>query len=142
MNSFGNGCSLNSFGNYYDYNSFGNNCGGNTFGDKCNSNRFGNGCQNNSFGNNCSSNKFGNNFQMSTLGEGVQYVKVAIGDAEHVKYVQILNGTQGTDSSNLLEINFVKDAKYSQFAGFKSDGVLETWVEADAPHDVVDGGSY
>lgn len=79
---------------------------------------------------------------MSTLGEGVQYVKVAIGDTEYVKYVQILNGTQGTDSSNLLEINFVKGAKYSQFAGFKSDGVLETWVEADAPHDTVDGGSY
>lgn len=79
---------------------------------------------------------------MSTLGEGVQYVKVAISKTERVKYVQILNGTQGTNLSNLLEINFVKGAKYSQFAGFKSDGVLETWVEADAPHDVVDGGSY
>ena len=76
---------------------------------------------------------------MSTLGEGVQYVAVASSETEHIKYVQILNGTQGTDSSNLLEINFVKGAKYSQFAGFTSDNVLETWVEAD---DTVDGGSY
>lgn len=83
----------------------------------------------------CGSNRFGNNFQMSTLGKGVQYVKVAISETEHVKYVQILNGTQGTSFSNLLEINFVKDAKYSQFAGFKSDGTLKVWVEADIPTD-------
>ena len=79
---------------------------------------------------------------MSTLGKGVQYVKVATSETEYVKYVQILNGTQGTDSSNLLEINFVKGAEYSQFAGFTSDGVLKIWVEADAPHDTVDGGYY
>lgn len=71
---------------------------------------------------------------MSTLGKGVQYVRVAISETEHVKYVRILNGTQGTFLA-LLEINFVKDAKYSQCAGFKSDGTLKVWVEADIPTD-------
>ena len=141
-NSFGNDCNSNSFGNRCTSNSFGNSCYSNSFGSNCSYNSFGNDCLNNSFGNACYSNSFGYNFQTSTLGNGVQYVKVAISETEHVKYVQILNGTQGTDSTNLLEINFVKGAKYSQFAGFTSDNVLETWVEADAPHDVVDGGSY
>ena len=151
FNTFGKGCNANSFGNYCNGNSFGNDCYCNSFGDNCDNNTFRNGCtyntfgigcNYNSFGNDCNNNTFGYNFQTSTLGEGVQYVKVAISETEHVKYAQILNGTQGTDSSNLLEINFVKGAKYSQFAGFTSDNVLETWVEADAPHDVVDGGSY
>ena len=78
---------------------------------------------------------------MSTLGEGVQYVVVASSESEHIKYVQILNGTQGTQDNKLI-IAFDPEATYSQFAGFTSDGVLETWVEADAPHDTVDGGSY
>ena len=152
-NSFGNGCNSNSFGNTYHGNSFGDGCNSNTFGNDCFTNTFGNDCYSNSFGNDCSNNSFGNdcysnsfgndcysnsfgyNFQTSTLGKGVQYVKVAISETEHVKYVQILNGTQGTDSTNLLEINFVKGAKYSQFAGFKSDGTLKVWVEADIPTD-------
>ena len=134
-NRFGNYCSSNRFGNDCHNNSFGDKCNANSFGDKCDANSFGNGCNTNTFGMKCGSNRFGNNFQMSTLGKGVQYVKVAISETEHVKYVQILNGTQGTSFSNLLEINFVKDAKYSQFAGFKSDGTLKVWVEADIPTD-------
>ena len=134
-NSFGNDCYSNSFGNNCNSNSFGNDCNSNSFGNRCSSNTFGNSCYSNSFGNNCSYNSFGYNFHTSTLGEGVIYVKVAISETEHVKYAQILNGTEGTDSSNLLEINFVKGAKYSQFAGFKSDGTLKVWVEADIPTD-------
>ena len=141
-NTFGVDCVSNSFENSCDSNTFGNSCYSNSFGNTCHDNSFGDYCSNNSFGNDCNTNTFGYNFQTSTLGKGVQYVKVAISETEHVKYVQILNGTQGTDSTNLLEINFVKGAKYSQFAGFKSDGTLKVWVEADAPHDVVDGGSY
>ena len=134
-NKFGVDCVSNSFENSCDSNTFGNSCYNNSFGNTCHDNSFGDYCSNNSFGNDCNTNTFGYNFQMSTLGEGVQYVKVAISETEHVKYVQILNGTQGTDSSNLLEINFVKDVKYSQFAGFKSDGTLKVWVEADIPTD-------
>ena len=134
-NTFGGSCSKNSFGNGCNRNSLGEECVSNSFGDDCSNNSFGNGCNTNTFGMKCSSNTFGNNFQMSTLGEDIYYVKVAIGETEHVKYVQILNGTQGTNSSNLLEINFIKDVKYSQFAGFKSDGTLKVWVEADIPTD-------
>ena len=141
-NSFGGSCSGSTFGGYCSDSTFGNFCGSNSFGNECRSNSFGNFCGGNTFGNECSRNTFGYNFEMSTLGEGVQYVKVAIGETEHVKYVQILNGTQGTDSSNLLEINFVKDAKYSQFAGFKSDGTLKVWAEADIPTDTIDCGSF
>lgn len=134
-NTFGVDCVSNSFENSCDSNTFGNSCYSNSFGNTCHDNSFGDYCSNNSFGNDCNTNTFGYNFQTSTLGKGVQYVKVAISETEHVKYVQILNGTQGTDSTNLLEINFVKGAKYSQFAGFKSDGTLKVWVEADIPTD-------
>ena len=60
---------------------------------------------------------------------------------EKIYHTQILNGTKG-EYNNELTIEFAPETTYSQFAGFTSDGVLETWVEADAPHDVVDGGSY
>ena len=140
-NSFGGSCSGSTFGGYCSDSTFGNFCGSNSFGNECRSNSFGNFCGGNTFGNECSRNTFGYNFEMSTLGEGVQYVDVAIGETEHVKYVQILNGTQGT-RENKLTIAFTPETTYSQFAGFTSDGVLKIWVEADAPHDTVDGGSY
>ena len=76
---------------------------------------------------------------LSTLGEGVQYVKVAIGETEYVKYVQILNGTQGTSDSNPLEINFVKNTKYSQFAGTAPDGTLMVWVPTSNTIEPVQG---
>ena len=137
-NSFGNNCTSNSFGNGCNNNSFGNSCSNNSFGNNCNSNIFGGECFNNSFGNNCTNNTFGNYFQHNALGNDIQYIEIP---TEKIYHTQILNGTQGTQN-NKLTIAFTPETTYSQFAGFKSDGVLETWVEADAPHDVVDGGSY
>ena len=60
---------------------------------------------------------------------------------DKIYHTQILNGTQGTHSKKLT-IEFTPEMKYSQFAGLTSDNVLETWVEADDPHDGVDCGSY
>ena len=137
-NSFGRYCLNNSFGNSCSYNSFGNSCSYNSFGVNCYSNSFGDNCSSNSFENGCYSNSFGNRFNANTLGNEVQYVKIA---ADYIRYTQILNGTKGTISKKLT-IEFTPETKYSQFAGFTSDNVLKTWVEADAPHEVVDGGSY
>ena len=50
----------------------------------------------------------------------------------YVQNAQILNGTHGTDSSNLLQISFQEDADYCQFAGLNSSGILKIWVPADA----------
>ena len=146
-NSFENGCYANSFENGCNNNSFGNDCGGiefkgecrsNSFGNDCHNNSFGNGCDSNSFGNNCSYNTFGNYFKYNALGNDIQCIEIP---TEKIYNAQILNGTRGTHD-NKLTIAFTPETTYSQFAGFKSDGVLETWVEADAPHDTVDGGSY
>ena len=164
-NSFGNDCADNTFGNGCDHNSFGNDCDSNTFGNDCDHNSFGNGCYNNTFGNGCYSNSFGNSCVINTFGNGCvintfgngcvintfgKYFKYnAIGNdvsyieipTEKIYYTQILNGTKGT-KNNKLTLEFTPETTYSQFAGLTSDGVLATWVEADAPHDVVDGGSY
>ena len=146
-NSFGNGCTSNSFGNNCYSNSFGNGCTSNTFGydcyyntfgHHCTSNTFGYGCVSNSFGNVCASNSFGNYFYYNALGNDILYIKIP---TEKIYHTQILNGTKGT-SANKLTLEFTPETKYSQFAGFTSDGVFKIWVEADAPHDVVDGGSY
>ena len=132
-NSFGFGCGANSFGEYCEDNTFGNSCSGNTFGNSCGGNTFGNSCINNSFGNYCRINTFGNNFQHNALGNDVNYIEIP---TEKIYYTHILNGTKGT-YSNKLTIAFTPETKYSQFAGLTSDGVLDIWVEADAPHDVV-----
>ena len=146
-NTFGNDCDDNTFGDNCDRNTFGNNCDRNTFGNGCISNTFGNRCCGNSFGDNCDSNTFGNYcynntsgnyFQYNALGNDIQYIKIP---TEKIYNTQILNGTQGTQS-NILTLAFTPETTYSQFAGFTSDGVLKIWVEADAPHDTVDGGSY
>ena len=60
---------------------------------------------------------------------------------DKIYHTQILNGTQGKYNKKLT-IEFTPETTYSQFAGFTSDNVLETWVEADDPHDGVDCGSY
>ena len=136
-NSFGNSCYHNSFGNYYINNSFGNHCYQNTFGNYCHSNTFGNECSSNSFGNVCYSNSFGNYFKYNALGNNIQYIEIP---TEKIYHTQILNGTKGT-YSNKLTIAFTPETKYSQFAGLTSDGVLETWVEADDSNGV-DCGTY
>ena len=137
-NSFRDYCSNNSFGNYCSSNSFGNDCDSNSFGNSCSHNSFWNSCVYNSFGNSCSHNSFWNSFLYNALGNHIRYIEIP---TEKIYHTQILNGTQGTQA-NKLTIAFTPETTYSQFAGFTSDNVLATWVEADAPHDVVDGGSY
>ena len=143
-NKFGYSCYSNSFGNECDNNTFVDGCFSNTFGDRCSSNSFGDycshntfvdGCSSNSFGNSCSHNTFGDYFQYNALGNNIQYIEIP---TEKIYHTQILNGTQGT-KANKLTLEFTPETTYSQFAGFTSDNVLETWVEAD---DTVDGGSY
>ena len=142
-NTFGNDCRYNTFGNYFQcntfgndcwYNTFGNYCYHNTFGNGCNWNTFGNSCGGNTFGNDCYENTFGNNCRYITVHNGVQYVEVPGGStvSAYVQNAQILNGTHGTDSSNLLQISFQEDADYCQFAGLNSSGILKIWVPADA----------
>ena len=142
-NTFGNDCYENTFGNYFRCNTFGNGCGGNTFGNDCYENTFGNNCSGNTFGNGCYRNTFGNGFQYNTFGNkcryltvhnGVRYVEVPGGstDYSYVQNAQILNGTHGSDSSNMLQISFQEDADYCQFAGLNSSGILKIWVPADA----------
>ena len=137
-NSFGNNCYGNSFGNYCVINSFENDCYRNSFGNGCSGNSFGNNCYGNSFEDDCYINSFGNNFQYNTLGNGIQHVEIT---TDKIYHTQILNGTKGT-WDNKLTLEFTPETTYSQFAGFTSEGVLKIWVEADAPNDTVDGGSY
>ncbi len=137
-NSFGNNCDKNTFGNDCSNNTFGKECNYNSFGNDCKDNSFGNYCKDNSFGNDCNSNTFGNYFQYNTVGNDVEWIVIP---KEKIYHTQILNGTQGNFNKKLT-IEFTPETTYSQFAGFTSDNVLETWVEADDPHDGVDGGSY
>ena len=139
-NSFGNNCSRNTFGNDCDWNSFGNYCNDNSFGNGCNSNSFGNYCQDNSFGNDCNWNSFGNDCRQNSLGnscsinsfgnycqfitvfDGVQNCSVTGGLSDNVvKNAQILSGTAGSSSNNLLVINFYKDKTYTQIAALRDD---------------------
>ncbi len=132
-NTFGNGCSWNTFGNSCGSNTFGNNCNGNTFGNYFQNNTFGNSCGSNTFGNSCGSNTFGNNVRQLTIFEGVQYVSVTgiESDSSYIQNAQILNGTRGENSSNMLQISFQEDAQFCQIAGLKSDGSLRIWNPAD-----------
>ena len=147
-NSFGNNCDSNSFGNDCYYNSFGNSCYNNSFGNDCYYNSFGNNCyynsfgnyfQNNSFGNDCYYNSFGNgchnnsildNVKYITVFEGVYYVSIGSASGT-VQYAQVLNGTCGSSSSNMLQIDFAVGKNYTQVAGKNSSGELKIWVPAD-----------
>ncbi|MGM9825728.1 MAG: hypothetical protein ACI3Z8_04745 [Paludibacteraceae bacterium] len=133
-NTFGNNCGGNTFGNYCYRNTFGNGCGSNTFGNYFQWNTFGNGCWYNTFGNGCSYNTFGNNCRYITVHNGVKYVDVPGSStvSAYVQNAQILNGTHGSDSSNMLQISFQEDADYCQFAGLNSSGILKIWVPANA----------
>ena len=133
-NTFGNDCYENTFGNYCYHNTFGNYFQWNTFGNYFQCNTFGNDCRYNTFGNGCGYNTFGNNCRYITVHNGVQYVEVPGGStvSAYVQNAQILNGTHGTDSSNLLQISFQEDADYCQYAGLNSSGNLRIWTPADA----------
>ena len=129
-NSFGNSCYYNSFGNYFYRNSFGNNCYENSFGNDCYYNSFGNDCCYNSFGNGCQYNNILDNVQYITAFEGVRYVSIGSTNGT-VQYAQVLNGTCGSSSSNMLQINFATGKSYTQIAGKNSSGELKIWVPAD-----------
>ena len=132
-NTFGNDFRYNTFGNYCYYNSFGNNFQQNTFGNDFQQNTFGNNFQQNTFGNDCGNNTFGNYVRTVTVFDGVQYVSVTGGasSSSYVQNAQILNGTQGTDSNNKLQISFVANKKYTQIAALNSSGNLVVWTPAD-----------
>ncbi|MCQ2313286.1 MAG: phage tail repeat domain-containing protein [Paludibacteraceae bacterium] len=132
-NTFGNDCWYNTFGNYCTYNTFGNDCWYNTFGNDCYYNTFGNDCGGNTFGNSFQCNTFGNYCRTLTIFDGVQYVSVTGGssDSDYVQNAQILNGTCGSGSDDLLEISFDENANYTQMAGLNSDGELRVWTPAD-----------
>ena len=132
-NTLGNECYNNTFGNDCRYNTFGNSCYNNTFGNYFQNNTFGNYCYNNTFGNDCGSNTFGNNCQYITAFEGIQFLDITGGstDSDYVRYAQILNGTKGTGSENLLTVAFTQNVSYCQTAGLKSDGTLVIWNPAD-----------
>ena len=135
-NTFGNNCYNNTFGNYCQYNTFGNNCKYNTFGNNCYNNTFGNNCYNNTFGNYCQYNTFGNYCQYNTFGndymrccsfgDGVQYCSISnysTGSSNYLQYIIVLNGTQGSDSSNLLALSGLSvGVSYSQTCGLNSSG--------------------
>ena len=120
-NTFGNYCSSNTCGNYFQYNSFGNDCYYNSFGNDCWYNSFGNGCQ---------YNNILDNVQYITAFEGVRYVSIGSTNGT-VQYAQVLNGTCGSSSSNMLQINFATGKSYTQIAGKNSSGELKIWVPAD-----------
>ena len=129
-NSFGNNCYRNSFGNYCYSNSFGNSCDNNSFGNDCDYNSFGNNCYSNSFGNGCQYNNILDNVQYITAFEGVRYVSIG-STSGTVQYAQVLNGTCGSSSSNMLQIDFAVGKNYTQIAGKNSAGELKIWVPAD-----------
>ena len=144
-NSWGNGCNINSWGNDCCYNSWGNYCYNNSWGNGCNSNSWGNdcyynswgnycqnnswgkGCSSNSWGNGCSSNSWGDDVTYSTVFDGVQYTQIT---TTKVKFVQVLNGVQGTSSSKLT-LTFVANKTYTQVAAKTSAGVLKIYVPGD-----------
>ena len=140
---YGNSCEgafyRNTLGNHCNGNSFGESCWHNTFGSDCEFNMFGNRCQNNSFGVHCCYSKFGNDFQCNTLGNGVQYINVL---EQKVYHTNILNGTKGTSSSNLLEIPFKPNVNYCQFAGFDSTQTLRVWAEGDLADGKIRCGTF
>ena len=137
-NTLGNSCYSNLLGNGCVNNSFGSNCSQNTFGDYCFQNSFGIGCYENSFGNYfinnnlgnyCYSNTFGNYCQYLTVFGNVVYCNVTGGtSSDPVKNAQILNGTQGTSSSNKRTISFAADANYTQVAGLVNGTTLRIWI--------------
>ena len=120
-NTFGTLCMGNTFVNAAMENTFGNYCSGNTCG-----NYF----QYNSFGNGCNNNDILDNVRYITVFEGVYYVSIGSASGT-VQYAQVLNGTCGSSSSNMLQIDFAVGKNYTQVAGKNSSGELKIWVPAD-----------
>ena len=129
-NTFGTLCMGNTFVNAAMENTFGNDCWYNSFGNDCDNNSFGNNCGSNSFGNGCQYNNILDNVQYITAFEGVRYVSIGSTNGT-VQYAQVLNGTCGSSSSNMLQIDFAVGKNYTQIAGKNSAGELKIWVPAD-----------
>ena len=129
-NTFGTLCMGNTFVNAAMENTFGNYCCYNSFGNSCRYNSFGNYFYRNSFGNGCQYNNILDNVQYITAFEGVRYVSIGSTNGT-VQYAQVLNGTCGSSSSNMLQIDFAVGKNYTQIAGKNSAGELKIWVPAD-----------
>ena len=130
-NTFGDTCYSNTFENACLANTFGNHCWSNTFENNCSSNTFGDDCSSNTFGNDCSSNTFGNNLKTSVIGDGVRYIKIPSATSGDIQFCEVYNGTQGTNDSQKLVINFEPNKKISQHAGLNSSGILKIFVPLD-----------
>ena len=135
-NSWGNDCHNNSWGNNCYNNSWVNNCSVNSWGNYCYYNSWGNDCYSNSWGNNCSVNSWGNDcysnswvdeVTYSTVFDGVQYTQIT---TTKVKFVQVLNGVQGTSSSKLT-LTFAANKTYTQVAAKTSAGALKIYIPGD-----------
>ena len=126
-NAFGNSCSSNTFGNGIGSNTFGNGFLYNTFGNDCYRNTFGNECYNNTFGNECYNNTFGNDYiRWCAFGDGVQHCSItgySTGSSNYLQNIIVLNGTRGTNRSNLLSLSGLSvGVSYSQTCGKNSSG--------------------
>ena len=126
-NSWGNGCNNNSWGNDCSNNSWGNYCYYNSWGNDCYSNSWGNNCHNNSWGNSCKNNSWGDEVTYSTVFDVVQYTQIT---TTKVKFVQVLNGVQGTSSSKLT-LTFAANKTYTQVAAKTSAGALKIYIPGD-----------
>ena len=135
-NTFGNDVYSNTFGNSCQENTFGNSCYGNTFGNYCYYNTFGNYCYRNTFGNNVYSNTFGNDYiRWSWFGNGVQYCNLSgytTGSNSYLQNIHVLEGTQGTNTSNRLNLSGLSTrTNYSLYIGKDSTGTLRVKCPMD-----------
>lgn len=150
-NNFGSHCGGMLFGDENQYNTFSNKCGSitlvrgcthNNFGDDCGIIELGSYCGGNTFGNTCSNISFADHCTDNTLDTLVKSISIK---TEYVSKTRILSGVMGNNYEK-LEIDFVPNARYSQFAGFDSSYTgteinkhLRIWNDAD---NVIDGGIY
>ncbi|MEE1091343.1 MAG: hypothetical protein UH103_07960 [Paludibacteraceae bacterium] len=105
------------------YNWLGKDCNKNLFGQSSTNNILQQNCYYLSIGNFCYNNVICNSFSI-TLFDGVNHV--SIGDYNgNTKNAQVLNGTRDN------QINFEKNANYTQIAGLDSQGNLKIWNPAD-----------
>ena len=67
----------------------------------------------------------------SVMGDGVRYIKIPSATSGDIQFCEVYNGTQGTNVSQKLVINFEPNKKISQHAGLNSSGILKIFVPLD-----------
>lgn len=147
-NKFGSSCQNNIFGRYCSDNTFGNSCKNNTFGNDCDGNTFGKSCSSNIFESHCDFNTLGNSCYGNTLEYNCQYNTFEADcanntiedncqfiDFNKLIYCHILSEVQGTNGSHITitgPYNSYIHITYTTYFGYNSNGVLKTWIPADA----------